>query len=71
MIKIDKFNINDLSMILALKARANAQYDKSGTGKTEGAAYRIYIPKDIMDEDSYYEIPPHLQSIIEKYKQLL
>jgi hypothetical protein len=33
------------------------------------AVYMLQIPKDLMDEESYYEIPEHLQDIVEKYKR--
>jgi len=61
-IKIDKFDISSLHDISGMKLRARY----SGHGAN---VYTITLPKEIMDEDRYEEIPDHLREIFDKYKQ--
>lgn len=63
MIKIDKYNYGDLSQISMMDLRAKAQYGH------DGAVYMINIPKELMDEKYYNEIPEEYRYIIEKYKK--
>jgi hypothetical protein len=65
MIKIDKYNPAELSQVAGMKLRVRYQEHKY----PDYAVYMLQIPKDLMDEESYYEIPPHLQDIVEKYKK--
>ena len=64
-IKIDKYNLGDLNMIGGMKMRAKVQYGNTH----KGAVYFVTIPKDLMDEDRYEEIPDHMYDIFVKYKQ--
>lgn len=64
MIKVDKYNPADLNQVTGMKLRVRYQehkYDDYGV-------YMLKVPKELMDEDNYYEIPDHLQEIVEKYK---
>jgi hypothetical protein len=65
MVKIDKYNISDLQSIAAMKIRANSQYGDN----PDAGVYFIYVPKYIMDEESYKGIPEENRYIIEKYKK--
>jgi hypothetical protein len=65
MIKIDKYNPADLAQVSGMKIRARYQEHKY----PDYGVYMLTIPKDMMDEENYYEIPPHLQDIVEKYKK--
>jgi len=63
MVKIDKFSTANLSMVNVMKMRFRYQ------GYEDGGVYMLEIPKEFMDEDSYHEIPEHLQDIVEEYKR--
>jgi len=64
-IKIDKYNIADLSSVTAMKMRAQHQY---GGTDGESGVYSITVPKFLMDEKNYNKIPDQYRNIIEKYK---
>jgi hypothetical protein len=65
MIKIDKYNPADLSQVTGMKLRVRYQEHKYD----DYAVYMLKVPKFVMDEESYHEIPEHLQDIVEKYKE--
>lgn len=62
MLKIDQYNPDDLQMISGMKLRAQYQ------NYPEGGVYAVKVPKELMDEDRYTEIPENMQEIVEKYK---
>jgi len=62
-IKIDKFNITDLQNVGMMKIRAKVQYPNE-----HGAVYKINLPRDLFDEDSYSEIPKGFEKLFNKYK---
>jgi hypothetical protein len=64
MIKIDRYDVGSLSQIHPMKIRARAQYQ-------DGKVYIVDIPKFMMDEDRYEEIPEQWRDIIEKYKRTI
>jgi len=68
MMKIDRYNKGDMSNIFMMKIRADAQYKHSGH-QGESGVYMVDIPKDMMDEKYYNEIPEEYRYIIEKYKK--
>jgi len=63
MIKIDKFDTNQLNQVSMMKLRLRFQ------NYTDGAVYMLRVPKEVMDEDNYYKIPDHLYDIVDKYKK--
>lgn len=65
MVKIDKYNPEDLSMVEMMKLRLRFQ------NYQDGRVYMLTIPKDMMDEDSYTKIPEEFREIIEKYKVVI
>lgn len=65
MVKIDKYNPDHLSMVTGMKLRVRYQ----GHEHEDYGVYMITVPKFLMDEDKYYEIPEHVQEIVEKYKR--
>lgn len=64
MVKIDMYNPNDLNMVSGMKLRTRYQNYPDDSGGT----FAVKVPAELMDEDSYSEIPDHMQEIIEKYK---
>ncbi len=62
MIKIDRYDQVSLNSVTGMKLRA--RYDDHDSN-----VYFVKVPKDMMDEERYKEIPDHMQEIIEKYKQ--
>jgi hypothetical protein len=66
MVKFDKYNVGQLLSIEAMKHRVMAQYGKGNDYEAE--VYMLTIPKFIMDEDNYYNIPEEHRYLIEKYK---
>lgn len=64
MIKIDKYNPSDLNQVSGMKLRVRYQEHKY----PDYGVYMLRVPKMLMDEESYHEIPSHLQDIVEKYK---
>lgn len=62
-IKIDKFDTSQLQQISMMKLRVQFQ------NYEDGAVYMVSIPKDMMDDDRYTEIPKHMYEIFEKYKK--
>lgn len=62
MVKVDKYDPGQLSMVHPMKIRARYQYPDGGN------VYMLKVPNYVMDEDHYSEIPDHLQEIVEKYK---
>lgn len=65
MIKIDKYDPSQLSQVGAMKIRVRYQEHKY----PDYGVYMLQVPKEVMDEENYYEIPEHLQDIVEKYKR--
>lgn len=65
LVKIDKYNYDELKQISAMKIRARFQYSNND----ESGVYMVTIPKDLMDEDRYQKIPDHLYDLIVKYKR--
>jgi len=66
MVKIhDRYNHGELAQIAMMKMRANAQYG----GQSGAGVFRLDVPKFLMDEDYYSEIPDHVRDIVEKYKR--
>jgi len=65
MIKIDKYDASQLSQVTGMKLRVRYQEHKH----PDYGVYMLNIPKEVMDEENYYEIPEHLQEIVEKYKR--
>lgn len=63
MVKFDKYDYSHLTSIPMMKIRANTQYQ--GNAKV----YMLTIPKYIMDEDRYSEIPEQYYDLVVKYKQ--
>jgi hypothetical protein len=63
MIKIDKFDANQLNQVSVMKLILRFQ------NYADGAVYMLRVPKYLMDEDNYYEIPDHLYDIVDKYKK--
>lgn len=61
--KIDKFDPYSLQMVSMMKTRVHYQQDKGQK------VYLIDLPKEMMDEERYSEIPSYLQDIFEKYKR--
>ena len=65
MVKIkDTYNYAELAQVDMMKTRAQAQYG----GQSGSGVFMLNIPKFIMDEDYYNEIPEEHRDIIEKYK---
>lgn len=65
MVKIkDKYDINEMTQISMMKLRARVQYG----GQTGSGVFMITVPKFMMDEDYYNDIPEEYYDIIEKYK---
>lgn len=63
MVKIDKFNVDQLAQINMMKLRLRFQ------NYPDGAVYMLKIPKKLMDKNNYYEIPDYLYDIVVKYKK--
>ena len=61
MVKIDKYNYSDLQSVEMMKMRARMT--------NKGVVYMLTVPKDIMDEKYYDEIPEEWRYIVEKYKR--
>jgi len=64
MVKIDMYNPGDLQMVSGMKLRTRYQNYPGDSGGT----WAVKVPKELMDEDSYHEIPGNMQDIVEKYK---
>lgn len=64
MVKIDMYDPNQLNMIHGMKLRTRFQNYPDDSGGT----YAVKVPKILMDEESYSDIPEHMQEIVEKYK---
>jgi len=62
MIKIDKYNLGDLHSLEAMKLRV--QYSDHTS-----SVYTVSLPKFMMNEDEYAEIPDIWRDMIEKYKK--
>jgi len=65
MVKIDKYNIGQLQNIEMMKQRARSQYG----GQPGSGVFMFTVPKDLMDDDYYDEIPRHCYDLVVKYKQ--
>lgn len=64
MIKFDKYDVGQLQGISMMKMRAQVQYNnEKGVG-----VYMFTVPKFIMDEDRYNEIPEQYYDLVDKYK---
>jgi len=64
LLKIDKYDVDQLQQISMMKLRATVQY-----GGKDSGVYMVTMPKDLMDKDRYTKIPEHLYDIVVKYKQ--
>jgi hypothetical protein len=61
MVKLDKYNYSDLRSVEMMKMRAHMTH--------KGAVYMLTVPKDVMDEKYYDEIPEEWRYIVDKYKK--
>jgi len=53
LVKLDKYNLGHLQSISAMKIRVQAQYG----GNAKKGVYKMEVPKYVMDEETYTEIP--------------
>ena len=62
MIKLERYNPGALQSVSMMKTRARVQY-------SDGDVYMVDIPKFMMDDDKYEEIPDLWYDTIDKYKR--